>query len=411
MLYKALSKIFYAKKEEHKRIYEQRFSAPFSVHLPFEIKEFNHNNSFTAFYYYPEELVLLLEQIYASHNKLLNIVNSLPLLVVKQFGLSCIVDEVYSTSAIEGIHSTHRELKEILEGSSHNKHFSSIIRKYEILTHDEIINFTSPQDIRSFYDEFTHEDIIADNPKNKLDGKIFRLESVDVRNHSGKILHRGVFPEESIISAMELALNILHDEKVPSLVRIALFHYLFVYIHPFYDGNGRTARFISSYFLSKYFNYLPALRLACVIKKQQSIYYELIHNTEREINCGDLTPFIMGFCTFCYETILDVCNTLTNEAKQIHLYETKLFEAFSDDKFALDLCLILLYASSFFGQGLTIENLMQHTGKSRNTIKRKLALLPEKSLTVIKQNRKIFYKLNTLSILNSPKISNDNILH
>lgn len=400
MSYEALTKIFYANKEEHKRNYEQRFLAPFSVRLPFEIKEFNHDNSFTAFYCYPEELVLLLEQIYTSHNKLLDIINSIPLPVVKQFELSCIVDEVHSTSAIEGIHSTHRELKEILEGNSHNKHFSSIIRKYEILTHDELIDFYSPQDIRLFYDEFAHEDIIADNPKNKLDGKIFRLESVDVKNPSGKILHRGLSPEKNIISAMELALNILNNEKIPSLIRIAIFHYLFVYIHPFYDGNGRTVRFISSYFLSKYFNYLPALRLACTIKKQQSQYYKLIHNTEKEINCGDLTPFIMGFCSFFYETILDVCNTLTHKAKQIRIYESKFFEVFSDDKFALDLCLLLLYTSSFFGQGLTIENLMQYTGKSRNTIKRKLTSLPEKFLTTVRKNRKIFYKLNTMIFKN-----------
>ena len=39
-------------------------------------------------------------------------------------------------------------------------------------------------------------------------------------------------------------------------------------------------------------------------------------------------------------------------------------------------------------------------GKSRNTIKRKLASLPENFLTVIKQNRKNFYKLNAIIFKN-----------
>ena len=183
---------------------------------------------------------------------------------------------------------------------------------------------------------------------------------------------------------------------LPCLVRIAIFHYLFVYIHPFYDGNGRTARFISSYFLSKHFNYLTALKLSCTIKKHQSRYYDLIHNTERECNCGDLTPFILGFCSFFHKTISDICNTLNRENKHIHYCETKILELFPDDKLALNICFSLLYASSFFGQGVTMEYLMQSTGKSRNTIKQKLASLPEDFLTVIKKNRKNFYKLNAL---------------
>ncbi len=35
------------------------------------------------------------------------------------------------------------------------------------------------------------------------------------------------------------------------LVSIAVFHYLFGYVHPFYDGNGRMARYLSSIFCSE----------------------------------------------------------------------------------------------------------------------------------------------------------------
>lgn len=74
-------------------------------------------------------------------------------------------------------------------------------------------------------------------------------------------------PEERIISLMQYALELLNDESVPLLVRVSIFHYFFAYIHPFYDGNGRTDRFITSYFLSKHFHPLASLRLSIFIKK------------------------------------------------------------------------------------------------------------------------------------------------
>ena len=396
MSYKSLRKLFYTNNKEHMAMYSQRFHSPSAIHIDLDIKQFNHNNSFKAFYYYNEELVVLLERIYSQHSKLLTIIEDVPPLVLHQFGIYCIVDEVHSTSAIEGIHSTHRELQDILEGNSHSRHFSSILRKYDALVLNEQIDLNTCQDIRSLYDDFAYEDIVANNQNNKLDGKIFRAETVDVVNSSGKILHRGLSPEDKIVDAMNIALNILHDANTPILVRIAIFHYLFVYIHPFYDGNGRTARFISSYYLAKNFHYLSALRLSYIIKRHQRNYYDLIHNTELEINCGDLTPFIMGFCTIFLNSIDNVCSLLDHKAKQIHKYETKLLELFADDKLKLDICLTLLYTSAFIGQGKTMEALMHETGKSRNTIREKLISLPEGFIVTEHKKRKIFYKLNAL---------------
>ena len=65
---------------------------------------------------------------------------------------------------------------------------------------------------------------------------------------------------------MTKGLNILNNDEYDYMIRIAVFHYIFGYIHPFYDGNGRTSRFISSYLLSK--NLLPIVsyKLASTIK-------------------------------------------------------------------------------------------------------------------------------------------------
>ena len=43
----------------------------------------------------------------------------------------------------------------------------------------------------------------------------------------------------------------LNGDNINSIIRISIFHYLYSYVHPFYDGNGRINRLISSYYISK----------------------------------------------------------------------------------------------------------------------------------------------------------------
>jgi Fic family protein len=54
----------------------------------------------------------------------------------------------------------------------------------------------------------------------------------------------------------------LNDEKIPinSIVKAAIFHHRFVWIHPFFDGNGRTVRLVFNLFLMK-LGFPPAIIL------------------------------------------------------------------------------------------------------------------------------------------------------
>ena len=48
---------------------------------------------------------------------------------------------------------------------------------------------------------------------------------------------------EAVLDAME-TLGALMKEEESALVRAIMGHFFFVYIHPYMDGNGRTARFV-----------------------------------------------------------------------------------------------------------------------------------------------------------------------
>lgn len=391
MGYESLSKIYYKNSSRHEKIYLERFNAPTTKHFDFSIKQVGRQKSFPAFLCYTEELVLLIEKIYKQQENFLRIIPKVPPIMLEQFEMFCVVDEVKSTSDIEGVHSTRRELKEIIAGETTSPQFSSIIKKYSALIHGENLSFKTCEELRKFYDEFAHREVSLTDSSKKLDGKIFRKGSVDIQSATGKVLHRGIYPEEKIIEMMTKALQILNDAKIPTLIRIAAFHYFFEYIHPFYDGNGRTARFIASYFLSENLNYLAALRLSAIIKRQQKKYYNLFKETDAEINCGDLTPFVFGFISLVYDTLKDVENIFVRKLAQLERYRKKLGAMKNLNSLTLQIYDILLQSSLFFGRGVSMTNLMKLTGKSRNTIKSRIA----SDRNIFRTGKqKYFYKLN-----------------
>ena len=377
MKYESLGKIFYKRPTEHNKIYNERFNSPLTRHFDFQIQEYNHRNKYPAFFCYTEEFAVLMEEIYKKHEDLLQALQAVPPLVLEQFILSSVVDEVRATSDIEGIHSTRKEIKEVVSGSVQSARFSSIVAKYKsILTDSAPIQFKTCEDIRAFYDEFAHKEVTANDPTHKLDGDLFRRDSVSITSASGKIIHRGVQPEKRIIELLNVTLEILHNPNIPLLARVAIFHYLFEYVHPFYDGNGRTARFIVSYFLASRFHRLVALRLSVLVKKNRKKYYELFRETDSEWNRGDLTPFVLGFTGIVSATFDDILLSLNNKIMQLTKYRQKLHALIEGDELTKAIYEALLQSSVFFGGGISMEGLMRVTDKSRNTIKSRLDNMP-----------------------------------
>ena len=73
-------------------------------------------------------------------------------------------------------------------------------------------------------------------------------------------------------------------KEVHPLIMASIFHYEFVFIHPFSDGNGRMARLWHTAFLTKWnsmFEYIP---IESQIEKFQEEYYEKIARCHSEGN-------------------------------------------------------------------------------------------------------------------------------
>lgn len=393
-----LTKYFYQHTQKEYEIeYIRRLEAPFTVHFNIPIHQYNRKSAYPAFLCYTGEILRLVEKFYKTYEQFLYTVNTVPPVVLYQFTRLSIVEEVKSTNDIEGVHSTKKEIREIIEKKgTHYHRLQSVVHQYLELLGEEEIKFDTCQDIRNFYDDFTHQEITRENPQNRLDGSLFRKEPVQIQAATGKTIHQGLYPESRIIEALDQALRILHSEEYPLLIRLALFHYFFVYIHPFYDGNGRTDRFITSYFLSRKFHRLLAVRLSIYIKRNQSRYYHMLEEADSERNCGDMTPFVMGFLEILIGSTEDTIGVLSRKNEQMRKYESRIDAFQLKDKLLKEIYITLLQAALFYGEGISMADLMKVTGKNRGTIQKRIDEIPGNHLIVTKAGKTNYYKLNLM---------------
>ena len=398
MSYIPLNEVYYKDNSHWEAEYISRYNNQFAKHLDLTVKQFKWNKEYKLFYCYPEDIVTLQDKIMFESNALNRVFDSVPKVGITQFLLSCLIAEIKASNDIEGVRSTRKEIREALSSQDKpnpDKRLWGIVNKYSKIITGETVKLEKPEDIRALYDEFILLEIKKDNPENVPDGMLFRKDSVDVVTSSGKSIHRGIFPETKIITYLEETLKILHDPVIPALFRIAIFHYLFGYIHPFYDGNGRTVRFITSSLLASVINPSVALRLSVLIKQHKKEYYALFENTNSAINCGDLTPFILWSLRFVLLSITSTKDILLTRKKSFIVLEQRLKDILSiDDKILQEVYYILLQAAVFSDIGVTLNDIVRETHRAQRTIYSKINSIPKEHLIINKQIRPYFYRLN-----------------
>lgn len=278
MNYLSLYKASFKNNINYKELYNERFSMPNTIHFPIMI---NDNPSFLCL---NKEVLSLIEDIQTLSDK---VTRANPL-----------IEEIIATNAIEGIVVNKEEVIDLLNTNQPKeyKRLYGLVNKYrDILLKDkEFVPITDSLKLREVYNDILIQDIEKSDQHNIPDGLIFRRDIVNIVS-STKTIHKGIYPESKVIEAVDSALKILNDNKLPCILRVAIFHYFLGYIHPFYDGNGRISRYISSYYLSQTLDPIVALRLSIACKNRQKDYYEAFKITNNARNLGDITYFAIMF--------------------------------------------------------------------------------------------------------------------
>lgn len=209
----------------------------------------------------------------------------LPVAAVKNLRDVYRVEWTYNSNAIEGNTLSLIETKVVMEdgltigGKRLQEHF-------EVINHSEAISYIEDQVTQTAeLDERTLKTIHHLILKNIDDENAGRYRSINVRisgsHHEPPHFLQVPNDMQELFAWYNQEKNRLHPVELA-----ALFHFKFVYIHPFADGNGRTARLLMNLILMSH-GYPPAIVKA--ENSQRLTYYEVLETASVQ---GNTQPFI-----------------------------------------------------------------------------------------------------------------------
>ena len=136
-------------------------------------------------------------------------------------------------------------------------------------------------------------------------------------------------PENLVPSLMKDLFSWLKsDQETHILIKSCVFHYEFAFIHPFGDGNGRTARLWQNVLLTKWEPLFECVPIESRIQKYQNEYYEVIASCHKN---GNLNVFIEFMLRMIDETLDEVVDGTKREASNISDQVNRLLEIMEPD--------------------------------------------------------------------------------
>ncbi|MDR3305008.1 MAG: Fic family protein [Clostridiales Family XIII bacterium] len=179
-----------------------------------------------------------------------------------------------------------------------------------------------PNEIREVKNAYeAYELLLTYNPRSLKDLlKAHKVLMTDLTYESGRFRSGGVgvYDGEKLVHMAppaalvpELMADLVTWTKTAEahpLVKSCVFHYEFVFIHPFADGNGRMARMWQTLLLAEWKPVFARLPVESVIKERQSAYYDAIENSNKK---SDSTDFILFMLTALRDALAEALNVRT----------------------------------------------------------------------------------------------------
>ena len=273
----------------------------------------------------------------------------LPRFAQREYLMQLIAKEVQNTNIIEGVHSTRKELSKALDAASEqNKHtrFSEFTKLFleladskEKSVAESVVDLNvesvadskesstsipqTLQDIRKIYNSIMQGELESGYIP---DGEIFRKGKVSIRDGANNVVHDGDATEAEIQDHLTQMLSLMNSNKVPTLIKACMCHYAFESVHPFYDGNGRTGRFLLALQLHEQLSMPTILSLSSIIYAEKSGYYAAFSKAQELFNCNDLTMFCCTMLQYIKKAQNEVLNNIILQLKQTIYCMNKLFE-------------------------------------------------------------------------------------
>ena len=125
-----------------------------------------------------------------------------------------------------------------------------------------------------------------------------KLPGTELKNDlTGEVVYTPPQTYDEIMPLMDNLERFINDDAffdADPLVKMAMVHYQFESIHPFYDGNGRTGRIINVlYLVQKGLLNIPVLYLSRYIVRNKDSYYRLLQSVRDSGKWEDWVLFML----------------------------------------------------------------------------------------------------------------------
>lgn len=331
MPYRTLKSIFHQRDRVGADAEERaRRDSPASIHWDMMIGESS------MFALMTPEVAALIERIMSFEPKIQAEWDGLPGRAQCHYLQRMVIDEIQATNEIEQVRSTRKEISAAIkavraERPTASKRFTEMVRLYLDIGNDEAESPQTLDDVRTVYDAVTAGEI---RDEDAPDGVRFRRGSVSVESGT-RIVHTGVVPESAIDDALVLMLSQGRDESIPRLIRAVAAHFIFEYTHPFYDGNGRTGRYLLALDLRQVLAPYASLALSATVADNKDRYYRAFTDTENPLNRGDLTPFLIEMLELIGEAQHRLLLDLSERRQKIETLAVRVSVLVEDEQFPL----------------------------------------------------------------------------
>lgn len=298
-----------------------------------------------------------------------------------------LINEAKDSSEIENIVTTHDEIyramsldsfgnsaaKEVVSYRAALWHGYNLVLKNKSITTNMIVEIQS---------------IVEGNSAG-----IRRLPGTVLRNdRTGEVVYT---PPSSEVEIRRLLGNLEDymnedDMQIDPLIKLAVIHYQFESIHPFYDGNGRTGRIINMlYLVLKNLIESPILYLSKYIINNKLEYYNLLQEVRTEGNWEDWIIYVLKGVEETSRETLEMARRINQEVQLMtNEIKEKLPKLYSKE--LIDLLFFEFYTKTrFIQEGLSVTR--KTAASYLNTLEKEGILVSEKiGKERIYQNKRLF---------------------
>lgn len=284
------------------------------------------------------------------------------------------VESTHSSTSIEGNPLNIRQVEKVL--STANRLTKEQYAEIEVRNYKKSLDWISKRKREKtplcLEDVLSLHAIITDSLLDKTRSGKLRKYPVYIVNQDGETVYNGPAPE-TVRSELDSFFAWLHTstDKVHPVLAAGIVHYMLASIHPFADGNGRTARATVSLYLSLMdYDFRESLVLDSYYAVDKKAYYEALRSVQGGTYDNARVSDITSWLSYFVDGFLSSAEILSVELQALSIVQDEVIPR----RLSREESDIISYAVEFGSIDLSeAQEILPMT--SRRTVQRKLGKL------------------------------------